>query len=99
MTNSSNSKEKNENSGNKITLIVLTISINYFIGSLFDSFTPILYNFTDMNSALRRYYTVVGNTILFFSHGISFFIFLLMDKSFTAKFVLLLKKCVEFKKK
>ena len=93
-----NSKEKNIKKGNKITLIVLTISINYMIGSSLDSFTPLSVFFVDFNSSIKRYITVVGNTLLFISHGISFFIFFIFDKSYSNKLFSLLNNCIKFKK-
>ncbi len=89
---SDKNKNKNKKKDNRVTKMVLSMSLNYIIGTFLGSLSPILFQI-GVSSTVYAYYGTVANLVSYLSHGT----YILWYYKFNPKFkkVFLETFCVE----
>ena len=78
-----NAKNKKTKKENKTTLMILVICLNYLTGNMLDSFSVSIY--FENNILVNNLVYMIGNGLLYISHGVNLFIYLYFDKNFQRK--------------
>lgn len=76
-------KQKKET---RVTKMVLSMSLNYIIGNILASLSPILFQFS-VNSTFYGYYGSVTNITSYLSHGSYLFLFYIFNPTFRRVFL------------